>query len=95
MKEAQVKQEVKRILDEAGAYWYMVVPTGYGRRGVPDFLVCHKGRFLAVETKRENIRTPSPHQAREMRSIEAAGGSTLLINAENLEELKEWLDRGA
>lgn len=91
MKEAQVKQEVKRILDEAGAYWYMVVPTGYGRRGVPDFLVCHRGKFLAVETKRENISEPSPHQAREMRSIEAAKGSTLLINAENLHELEEWL----
>ena len=91
MKEAEVKQRVKRILDEAGAYWYMVVPTGYGRRGVPDFLVCHRGKFLAVETKRENISTPSPHQAREMRSIKAAQGETLLINAENLEELREWL----
>ena len=91
MKEAEVKQRVKRILDEAGAYWYMVVPTGYGRRGVPDFFVCHRGKVLAVETKRENIREPSPHQAREMRSIKAARGATLLINAGNLHELEEWL----
>ena len=92
MKEAEVKQRVKRVLDEAGAYWYMVVPTGYGRRGVPDFLVCHRGRFLAVETKRGNTSAPSPHQAREMQSIEAARGAALLINAENLHELEEWLN---
>lgn len=94
MKEAEVKQRVKKLLDEAGAYWYMVVPTGYGRRGVPDFLVCHKGRFLAVETKRGSISDPSPHQAREMKSIGAAGGHALLINADNLNELEEWLHGG-
>jgi len=35
-----VKKDAKRALDALGAYWYMVVPTGYSRAGVPDFLAC-------------------------------------------------------
>jgi len=38
--ENTVKKDAKRALDALGAYWYMVVPTGYSRAGVPDFLAC-------------------------------------------------------
>lgn len=91
MKEAEVKAEVKRRLTAAGAWWVMTVPTGYGRRGIPDFLVCHQGRFCAVETKREAITATSPHQARELLGVAEAGGSSLVINATNLHLLDEWL----
>ncbi len=93
MKEAQVKDRVKALCNKYGAYFFMVVPTGYGRRGVPDFLICHKGRFIAVETKRDGIVTPSPHQQRELDAVAAAGGVSLVINAENLDVLEEELKK--
>jgi hypothetical protein len=31
----------------------MPIGTGYGNSGVPDFLVCHGGEFLAIEAKAE------------------------------------------
>lgn len=48
--EGKVKKRVKEILTEAGAYYHMSVPTGYGRSTL-DFLVCYQGRFIAIETK--------------------------------------------
>jgi hypothetical protein len=93
MKEAEVKKRVKELCKQFGAYWFMVVPTGYGRRGVPDFLVCHRGRFIAVETKRAGITEPSPHQAKELAAVAAAGGVSMVINAENLNLLREELER--
>ena len=92
--ESAVKDAVKRLCKAHGAYWYMVVPSGFGRRGVPDFLVCHKGRFLGLETKKAGVTKPSPFQQNELVAIDAAGGATMVINARNLGELEEWLDVG-
>ena len=91
--EKLVKEDVKKLLRKHGAYWYMVVPGGFGARGVPDFLVCHKGRFLAVETKRDGITKPSPHQELQMDAIEDAGGGTMVINAANQHLLEDWLKK--
>lgn len=48
--EGRLKDEVKKYLDSVGAYWFMPVQTGYGRTTL-DFLVCHKGKFIGIETK--------------------------------------------
>ena len=93
--EAKVKDEVKRLLRKHGAYWYMVVPGGFGVRGVPDFIVCHRGRFLGLETKKAGVIKPSPFQEQQLAVIAAAGGATMVINARNLRELEEWLSEGA
>lgn len=92
--EKKVKDEVKRLLRKHGAYWYMVVPGGFGTRGVPDFLVCHRGRFLGLETKAKGITKPSPFQEQQLEAIAAAGGARMVINARNLGELEEWLNEG-
>ena len=49
-------------------------------------------RFAAVETKRDGISEPSPHQQIQMDQINAAGGTTMVINATNLDELEAWLE---
>lgn len=89
--EAAVKEAVKALLRKYGAYWYMVVPGGFGVRGVPDFLVCHRGRFLGLETKRAGVTKVSPFQEVQLAAIAAAGGATMVINARNLDELEDWL----
>jgi len=38
--EAKVKEKIKKILKERGAWYAMPMGTGYGNSGVPDFLVC-------------------------------------------------------
>jgi len=49
--EGEVKQEVLRGLAGIGAYYFMPVQTGFGKRTV-DILACYKGRFIAIECKR-------------------------------------------
>ena len=51
--EADVKKKVRAVLDKLrpALWWYMPVQTGYGVRGIPDFVVCFAGRFIAIETK--------------------------------------------
>ena len=91
--EGKVKAAIKRILAAHGCWDVMMVPTGYGKKGVPDFLVCHRGRFIAIEAK-AGAGTPSPHQEREIAAILAAGGIALVVNETNLHEVEDVLVRG-
>lgn len=84
--EKDVKENVKRMCKQAGAYYAMPHGAGYGRAGVPDFLICHHGKFLGVETKFGSNK-PSANQNRELLDIETANGRALVINENNLEKL--------
>lgn len=88
--EAHVKEAVKALCRKHGAYFYMPVPTGYGRMGVPDFLICHRGRFIAVETKFGG-RKPTALQEKEIDAIVAAKGDAIVVNQWELEGLDDLL----
>lgn len=38
--EGVVKAEAKKFFREQGIFYFMVVPGGYGRQGLPDFITC-------------------------------------------------------
>lgn len=82
--ESKVKEKIKKILKEHGAYYAMPIGTGYGSSGVPDFLVCLNGEFLAIEAK-AGRGVPTALQEKNMRDIGKAGGRTLVINEQSLE----------
>jgi pantoate kinase len=82
--EAKVKEKIKKILKAHGAYFAMPMGTGYGNSGVPDFLVCLNGEFLAIEAK-AGKGIPTALQEKNMRDIEKAGGRVLVINEQALE----------
>jgi len=71
--ESKVKTKIKAILKEHGVYYAMPIGTGYGNAGVPDFLCCVKGRFLAIEAKAGKGVTTAL-QVKNLREVEAAGG---------------------
>ena len=81
--EVKVKQKVKAVLKNLGAYYVMPVTGGYGRSGAPDFLVCYKGRFIGIECKAGNNK-PTALQEKNLREIEDAGGSSLVIDEGNV-----------
>lgn len=96
--EKEVKDRVKRHLKKHGAYWFMPVQTGYGATTL-DFLVCHRGRFLAIETKRPGKHMTSRQQLVK-ENIEAADGHVLVVGSvywQDLDtfsgesELEAWL----
>lgn len=88
--EAKVKKQIRQIIDECGAYYAMPIGTGYGQSGVPDFLICHKGRFIAVEAKAGKGKTTLLQEA-HLERIRTAGGITMIINETNLQQLREQL----
>jgi Holliday junction resolvase len=84
--EAKVKAKIKELLKAHNAYYVMPIGTGYGNSGVPDFLCCVNGQFLAIEAKAGKNK-PTALQEKNIRDIRYAGGIALVVN-EDLTELK-------
>lgn len=89
--EKKVKNKVVALLKERGAYYFFPATYGMGRSGVPDIIACYQGRFIGIECKAGKNK-PTPLQLRELAAIIDAGGSSLVINENNIDELKEMLD---
>lgn len=88
--ESKVKAKIKAILKANGVYYAMPIGTGYGNSGVPDFLCCLGGRFLAIEAK-ANGGTTTALQDKNLRDIENAGGITCVLNEDNVAALGGYL----
>lgn len=90
--EGKVKANVKGLLAEYGIYKFMPVQRGLGAVTL-DFLCCHKGLFLAVETKAEGKKL-TPRQEIVKEEIEASGGVVFVVTGPSLAamvDLEEWL----
>src|SRR5712664_512782 len=77
--EGRVKAKVKKALDTLGTdVWrFMPVQTGFGSPAL-DYLLCIKGRFVAIETKAPGKKLP-PLQEGTKAAMEAAGGIVLVV----------------
>jgi hypothetical protein len=84
--EGKVKKKVREILKSVGAYYTMPVTGGYGSSGAPDFVVCYKGRFIGIECKAGKNKTTALQDA-NIAAITLAGGTALVINEVNVNEL--------
>lgn len=89
--EGAVKRRAKAALTAVGAYTVMPVSNGMGAHGVPDFLVCHQGRFFGIEAKAGSNK-PTDLQISNLRKIHEAGGVALVINETNVGLLRDILD---
>lgn len=63
----------------------------FGQAGDPDIEVCYKGRFVAIEVKREGEKQTQA-QATYQSDLEAAGGRYIL--ARTLEDVTKTLTGG-
>ena len=50
----------------------------YGTAGIPDIIVCHKGRFIALEAK-VGKNKPTKLQAATIDQIKRAGGTAAVV----------------
>jgi len=89
--EVAVKAKIKAILKVHGVYYAMPIGTGYGNAGVPDFLCCYEGRFLAIEAKANGGKTTAL-QDKNLRDIETAGGITCVLSEDNVSALGGYLN---
>lgn len=86
-KEEDVKREIKRVFERHQVWYTMPHQSGYSHAGVPDFLACVRGHFLAVEAK-FGTRRPTALQSRELNRIRAAGGTAVVVNDRNIDQLE-------
>jgi pantoate kinase len=85
--EAKVKAKIKAILKAHNVYYAMPMGTGYGNSGVPDFLCCMHGYFIAIEAK-AGKGTTTALQEKNLQSIRESGGVALVINETNLADIE-------
>jgi len=88
--ESKVKAKIKTILKAHGIYYAMPIGTGYGNSGVPDFLCCINGHFVAIEAKAGKGQATAL-QEKNLKAIIESGGDAWVVNETNLVHLEEFV----
>jgi len=91
--EGKVKDAVKKVLNKHGVWYFMPMQNGFGVVGIPDFICCWNGHFLAVETKAPGKRVQTTeNQKRRIEEIQGHGGFTIVVDdAKQLEDYINFL----
>ena len=88
--EKRFEEKVKTLLKNRGA-WLLKTWGGLQRSGVPDLLICYKGKFIGIELKAEKGKV-SELQDRELRQIRDAGGMGFVVRPSHYGDLIQILD---
>jgi hypothetical protein len=90
--EKNFENKVKSYLKDNGC-WFLKYWGGaaYTKSGIPDILVCCKGRFLGIEVKAPNGK-PSDLQIYNLRQIDKAGGIAILLYPKDYDLFKRLVD---
>jgi hypothetical protein len=92
--ERDVKAKVRALLKKHGAWYTTPIQVGYTAAGVPDILVCFKGRFIGIECKYGRNK-PTTAQEQQLGAIMRAGGQAMVVNDQNISQLEALLDQEA
>jgi hypothetical protein len=80
--EGKVKKAVRDFLTKKGCWYYQPVQNGMGRVGIPDFICCYRGTFIAIETKAPGkMHTVTPNQQRVIDEIQRHGGLAIVADS--------------
>jgi hypothetical protein len=88
--EKGVKENVKRLLNHFGYFWWMPPANGFGKVGVSDFHAIKAGVFIAIETKFGSNK-PTVHQRAFLESIQSMDGFGFVVNDKTVEHLYWFL----
>lgn len=90
--ETKFKERVQADLKKLKNCWALKIQQ-VAIRGIPDFLICLCGRFVAIELKKSSKEEPNTLQKWTLEMIAAKGGMCFVANPENwtatFEVLKE------
>lgn len=97
--ESNFKDRVRKDLQKLKKIWFSKIQQ-VSIRGVPDFLVCYCGVFIAIELKKDGKASVEELQRYNVASIRAAGGMAFISTPETwpsdyelikaLTSLKAW-----
>ena len=91
--EGKVKEEIDAYLKSLGTdcWWFKPMNMGYGKNGIPDYIICYKGFFLAPEAKRKKGGKSEAWQEDRQAEIRAAGGMSERVTTVAI--VKVWVTR--
>lgn len=90
MKEKEVVDSIKNYLQAIPNLFYWKEHGGqFGTAGIPDIIICYKGRFIALEVKRPGGK-PTLLQKITLNKIEKAKGIAKLVTS--VEQVKEIIE---
>lgn len=90
--ESKLKKELKKLLNERGAYWCSVAEGTYAKPGDPDIIACYKGTFIGIEAKTYEGSQSEWQKLRELMITRAGGVYAIIKSVEALSELLDGLD---
>lgn len=89
MKESDLIEKIKQYLKTIPELFFWKEHGGYyGTAGIPDLIICYKGRFIALEVKVEKNK-PTLLQEITIRQILKAGGWAKIVR--NVDDVKELI----
>lgn len=87
MTEKDLVDQIRKYLSTIDKLFFWKEHGGqFGTAGIPDIIVCYKGRFIAFECKRPGNK-PTLLQSITIKKIILAGGMAFVITS--LEQVKE------
>ncbi len=90
MNEKEITNRIKSYLKTIPDCFYWKEHGGYyGTAGIPDIIVCYRGRFIAFEVKSKDNK-PTVLQAVTIRKIIKAGGYALVVRS--VEEVTQVIE---
>jgi len=90
MSEQDLVNKIKRYLQSKENLFYWKEHGGqYGTAGIPDIIVCYKGKFIAFECKKPGGK-PTILQKITLVKIERAGGIARIVT--DLDQVKEIIE---
>lgn len=90
MKESDLIKKIQQYLKAVPDLFYFKEHGGmYGQSGIPDLIVCYKGRFIAFEVKAGKNKA-TVLQEITIRQIFKAGGYALVVRS--VEEVKQVIE---
>ena len=90
--EAKLKKKVTAVLKARGAYYFTPVTGGFGTSGVPDIVVCYKGKFIGIECKHGDNKATAL-QLKHLDDITKQGGMAFIVRETTLDLLEIYLNK--
>ena len=90
MTEKDLVEQIRRYLNSVKDLFFWKEHGGqFGTAGIPDIIVCYKGRFIGFECKQPG-RKPTRLQSITLRKIMLAGGLGIVVTS--LYQVKEVIE---
>ena len=87
MTESQLVENIKKYLKSVPELFFWKEHGGqYGTAGIPDLIVCYRGKFIAFEVKTPKGK-PTLLQTVTIRQITRAGGYATIVRS--VQEVKD------